>query len=270
MALRVAFAPGVTPSKWFGVWSARMPDEPLEVIPLESVPTATADAIALLLEDAADVALVRLPLPASAPDDAFRSIPLYTELPVVVLPKDHELTLLEQVSDADIAEIEQVEVQAGRTPLRALAIAAGATGGADAVELVTAGVGYLVVPKSVARLHSRKDVVARDFVPAEGDSGEQRVALVWRADVQSPEVLAAEPERWRNVDEFIGVVRGRTANSTRGADTVEAIEAAKKLKPTAVAKAKAAEARAAKAKSQGSRAKKKPAAPGRTRPRRSR
>jgi hypothetical protein len=266
MPLRVAFAPGVTPSKWFGVWNERMPESPLGILPLESYPTATADALALLETDAADVALVRLPVPA----DGYRAIPLYTELPVVVLPKEHELGLLEQVSAADIAEIAEQEVAAGRAALQQLEIAAGPTGGADATELVAAGVGYLVVPKSVARLHSRRDVVSREFAGEQASDDEVRVALVWRADVQSPEVLEAEPERWRLIDEFVGVVRGRTANSTRGAETVEAIEAAKKLKPTAVAKAKAAEARAAKAKSSGARGKKKPAAPGRTRPRRSR
>ncbi|MDO9395531.1 MAG: LysR family transcriptional regulator substrate-binding protein [Herbiconiux sp.] len=257
MAFRVAFAPGVTPSKWFGIWAERLPRDPLEALPLDSVPTATAEALALLTQDAADVALVRLPLPA--PDEGFRAIPLYTEAPVLVVPKDHEVSLVEQISLDELAELGRLDEEAGRPALRMLELAPGATGGDDLMELVAAGVGVAVLPKSVARLYARRDVVSRELVGEGAGEREERVALVWPADVQSE-----HPERWRLVDEFIGVVRGRTANSTRGADTVEAIEAAKKLKPTAVAKAKAAEARAAKAKSTPG--KKKPATPGRTRP----
>ena len=252
MAFRVAFAPGVNPAKWFGLWNERQPSVPLEPMPLDSLPTATDDAVELLRTDAADVALVRLPVPA----DDFRSIPLYTEQPVIAVPKDHEVTLVEQVTPAEIAELGRIDEAAGRPGVRLLEVAPGPTGGADVFELVSAGVGFAIVPKAVARLYSRRDVVSRDLVGEGAEAYEQRVALVWPADVQ-PE----HPDRWPLVDEFIGIVRGRTANSTRGAETVEAIEAAKKLKPTAVAKAKAAEARAAKGG-----AKKKPAQPGRTRP----
>ncbi|WP_290804740.1 LysR family transcriptional regulator substrate-binding protein [Herbiconiux sp.] len=255
MAFRVAFAPGVNPAKWFGLWNERQPSVPLEPMPLESLPTATGDAVELLRTDAADVALVRLPAPA----DDFRSIPLYTEQPVVVVPKDHEVSLVEQISLAELAELGRIDEAAGRPGIRLLEVASGATGGADAFELVSAGVGFAIVPKAVARLYGRRDVVSRDLVGEGAEAYEQRVALVWPADVQ-----AGHPEAWTLVDEFIGIVRGRTANSTRGVETVEAIEAAKKLKPTAVAKAKAAEARAAKAAKGGT--KKKPTQPGRTRP----
>lgn len=259
MAFRVAFAPGVNPAKWFGLWNERQPSVPLEALPLDSLPTATDDATELLRTDAADVALVRLPVPA----DDFRSIPLYTEQPVVVVPKDHEVSLVEQISLAELDELGRIDEEAGRPRIRLFEVGAGATAGADVFELVSTGVGFAIVPKAVARLYGRRDVVSRDLV---GDGAEvyaQRVALVWPADVQ-----AQHPEAWTLVDEFIGIVRGRTANSTRGVETVEAIEAAKKLKPTAVAKAKAAEARAAKAAKggKGATAKKKATQPGRTRP----
>jgi len=258
MAFRVAFAPGVNPAKWFGLWNERQPSVALEPLPLDSLPTATDDAVELLRTDAADVALVRLPVPA----DDFRSIPLYTEQPVVVVPKDHEVSLVEQITLAEIADLGRIDEAAGRPGVRLLELASGATGGADAFELVSAGVGFAIVPKAVARLYGRRDVVARDLVGEGAEAYETRVALVWPANVQSE-----HPEVWTLVDEFIGIVRGRTANSTRGVETVEAIEAAKKLKPTAVAKAKAAEARAAKAAKGGKGgAKKKPTKPGRTRP----
>jgi DNA-binding transcriptional LysR family regulator len=72
--------------------------------------------------------------------------------------------------------------------------------GEAAIELVAANVGVAVMPQSVARAHSRKDVVARPLV----DGVETRISLVWPT-------AGAHPL----VDEFIGIVRGRTANSSR-------------------------------------------------------
>lgn len=37
--LRVAFVPGVTPDKWFGVWAERRPDVPIVAVPLETSPS---------------------------------------------------------------------------------------------------------------------------------------------------------------------------------------------------------------------------------------
>jgi DNA-binding transcriptional LysR family regulator len=226
MGLRVAFAPGVTPAKWFRVWQERLPAEPLEPIVLPTVLTATDEAVELLRTDAADLALVRLPVPGAG----FNAIPLYDEVPVAVVPKDHEASLLEEVSFAELGGLALARLEAGSD-----------TGAA--VELVAAGVGYVVLPKSVARLHSRRDVVALDLTGPGAEELGERVALVWRAGVSD--------ERAELVDEFVGIVRGRTANSTRGAATTEAIAAAKAQRPTAAAKARAAEARAAAAKKGG-------------------
>jgi hypothetical protein len=72
---------------------------------------------------------------------------------------------------------------------------------ADAIELVAAGVGLLVVPQSLARLHHRKDLTYRPV----SDAPESRIALSWPQD-----------ETTDLVEQFIGIVRGRTVNSTRG------------------------------------------------------
>jgi DNA-binding transcriptional LysR family regulator len=72
---------------------------------------------------------------------------------------------------------------------------------AAAVELVAAGVGILVTPQSLARTYQRRDLTYRVVTDAPTSS----VALVWLRD------------RHTNlVEEMIGIVRGRTANSTRG------------------------------------------------------
>ncbi len=72
--------------------------------------------------------------------------------------------------------------------------------GEDAVELVAANVGVAIMPQSVARALSRKDVVARPL----RDAPDTAISLVWPT-------LSAHP----NSDVFVGIVRGRTANSSR-------------------------------------------------------
>ena len=70
----------------------------------------------------------------------------------------------------------------------------------DAVETVAAGTGVVIVPMSVARLYPRKDVVQRPVT----DLPPTKIGLVWLLDNEDERVQA-----------FIGIVRGRTVNSTR-------------------------------------------------------
>lgn len=177
----VAFVLGVTPGKWARVWGERMPGHPLELRPLHP-----AAALAALASGDAHAAFVRLPVE----DESLSAIPLYEEQPVVVVPKDHELSLLDEISPSDLE---------GATVLDG-------DWAAD-VELVAANVGVRILPQSVARALSRKDVVARFATGA----ATTRVALVWRADSTSD-----------LIEEFIGIVRGRTANSSRGSMAVAA------------------------------------------------
>ncbi len=86
----------------------------------------------------------------------------------------------------------------GDRPGRAAAIAPATT--AEAIELVAAGVGLLVVPQSLARLHHRRDLTHRPLADAPGSG----VGLAW-PDTENTELM----------EEFIGIVRGRTANSSR-------------------------------------------------------
>jgi DNA-binding transcriptional LysR family regulator len=86
----------------------------------------------------------------------------------------------------------------GDRPGRSAAVAPATT--AEAIELVAAGVGLLVVPQSLARLHHRRDLTYRPLADAPGSS----VGLAW-PDAENTELM----------EEFIGIVRGRTVNSSR-------------------------------------------------------
>ncbi|MBN0040883.1 LysR family transcriptional regulator [Cellulosimicrobium cellulans] len=205
---RLAFVPGATPAKWVRTWRERLPD-----VPLDLVAVAAADAERALRDDEADAAVLRLPVDR----DVLSAIRLYEETPVVLVSRDHLLAALEPeepVALADLADdvllrpLDDVVPWAGEpgaaddapAPPGRPAVERPATTG-DAVVLVAANVGVAVVPQSLARLHHRKDVTYRRL----DDAPTAPVALAWLAD-RDDEL----------VEEMVGIVRGRTVNSSRG------------------------------------------------------
>jgi DNA-binding transcriptional LysR family regulator len=185
----------VTPAKWVRIWKERLPD-----IPLELLQVSVAEASDALRDGTADAALVRLPVDRTV----FSAIPLYTETTVVVVPKDHVVTAAEEVTLEDLADEVVIhpldDVMGWDRPPGEPAFERPATT-ADAVELVAANIGVLVVPQSLARLHHRRDLTYRPVT----DAPESGVALSWREDATTD-----------MVEDFIGIVRGRTVNSSRG------------------------------------------------------
>ncbi|MEV5874680.1 LysR family transcriptional regulator substrate-binding protein [Streptomyces sp. NPDC052101] len=194
-SFRLAYVPGVTPAKWVRIWNERLPDVPLTLVqvPAAQVPEA-------LRAGEADAAFVRLPVDRTY----FSAIPLYTETTVVVVPKDHLITAAEEVTLADLSEEVLFhpldDVFEWDSPPGEPAFERPATT-PDAIELVAANVGLLVVPQSLARLYHRKDLAYRPVT----DAPQSSVALSW------PEAATTDL-----VEDFIGIVRGRTVNSTRG------------------------------------------------------
>ncbi|HEV6953887.1 MAG TPA: LysR substrate-binding domain-containing protein [Promicromonospora sp.] len=211
---RLAYVPGATPGKWAAVWRERLPDVELELVQVEA-----ADVAAALESADVDAAIGRLPVDK----EVFSAIPLYEETPVVCVSRDHLLAALaddETVTGADIAEDPvwvpaddvlfadhpvpgKAPVDPDGSPLDRVPTTA------DAVATVAANVGVAVLPMSLARLHRRKDVTYR--VLADGPVAP--VGLVWPT------------ERTTDlVEELIGIVRGRTVNSSRGRGAPAAAE----------------------------------------------
>lgn len=168
---------GVSADKWTRIWRERMPE-----VTLRTVAVDDADAVASL-SGAVHMVFARLPLPDD--DDQLNSIALWEELPVAVAGKDHPIKVFDTVTLADLADEELY-------------------GGADdaTLDILAAGHGVGRMPQSVFRATGRRDIVAREIT----DAPPTRIALVWRRSLQG-----------ELVDEFIGIVRGRTANSSRGA-----------------------------------------------------
>ncbi|TFD72057.1 LysR family transcriptional regulator [Cryobacterium fucosi] len=247
----IAFVAGVTPTKWTRTWAERRPDQPLEVFR-----TDPTEQDQVLRDGRAQVSLVRLPV-----DETDLSlIALYREIPVVVAAKDHFIADQDSVLVADLAGEHLLQDPDAVPEWRAVAteIRDGTRRALpkmrdldEAMEQVAAGVGILIVPHSIARLHSRKDVVSR---PVE-DVAESQVSLAWLTS-----------ETTEDVEEFIGIVRGRTKDSSRIDSLPAGSERVKKEKKTDKAKAAAKAVRVAAAKAKPAVSRKTQSAPGRTRP----
>ena len=194
---RLGAVPGATPGKWIRIWRQRFADVALELVSL-----SVAEQRDALIAGAVDAAIVRLPIEK----DDLHVIALYDEVPVVVVAADSALSAGDELRPVDLAgevlivpaddvlEVGPIEgTQSPRfDPPQTTE---------DAIATVAAGVGIVIVPMSLARLHHRKDVVFRPFV----DGPIAPVGFAWHADRQTPDV-----------DAFIGIIRGRTANSSRG------------------------------------------------------
>lgn len=240
----VAFVAGVSPDKWSKRWRERYPDAPLDLTLVE-----VADQRAVLDDGRASMSFVRLPVER----DGLHVIPLYEEISVAVVSVEDDLSLESEVAVADLAghqlvtdpadlpgwaEVAKVE----RLPYPAMAAK-------DAVEVVASSEGTVaVLPMSVARLHHRKDVVARPLT----DGPVHPVGIAWRADDDDP-----------RIETFVGIVRGRTAHSSRNAEEAQPKAKAAKQAPTkrATQPPKKAAAKGAAARRTGKPAAKRGAAP---------
>ena len=194
LSLTLGYVPGGTPAKWARTWSERHPEVPLELRLI-----AAADAAAAVRAGTVDVAVLRLPTDTSG----LAVIPLYEETTVAVVPADHVISAADEIAAADLDDEPML------VPLDDVLSWADAPGApvqhrpettGDAIELVAAGTGVLIVPQSLARLYHRKDLTYRPIT-----------------DAPSCPVALAVPEGPQPalVEEFIGIVRGRKPGSSR-------------------------------------------------------
>ena len=282
--LRISYVPAIMPGKWFNRWHERFGDRvQLAEVPvreargldslhqdlclidpaLNSAEETASEAPAEVSAEAtehAPVPVVEVPEnpfahmsivrpdrePASTDGEKYHSIRLYEELPVVILPVDHVLTVLDEVPVEELAEEFLLQpasdIPAYEEVSRAWRESAGrivpeGLTDKETIELVAAGVGLYIVPMSIARFYHRKDLTYRpvaglDLYP---------VHLVWP---RAPKGEPRSEELEALLQDFIGIVRGRTATSERGSETRQARAeriAAEKAKEKA--KARAANAR---------------------------
>lgn len=189
-SFRVGFVTGATPDKWARTWRER------SRVPLDLVPVEEAEQEALLRDGSLDMCLVRLPVDR----DGLHLIPLYDEVAVVVVGVEHVVTAAEEVELADLADEQLVLPHRSAWTPSADQLDWPTMTVRDAVEVVAAGTGILLVPMSIARLHHRKDVTFRPVT----DLPPTGIGLAWLVERDDA-----------RTQEFVGVVRGRSVRSSR-------------------------------------------------------
>lgn len=216
--LRVVFSPGINPDKWFARFDERVPG-------WRTAGAAADDPLTHITNGEADVAIVRLGR-TGVDKEKFHAVTLYEEQMGVAAPKDHPIEVLDRVRWAELSD----EMFMYTTPPDGIDDLPKLR---EMLGVVAANVGIAVAPRPLLRALRTRGVVNRDLLlpagptPADRGSsapdsqdaaaptpalpGETMVALVWLTSRDADEV-----------QEFVGICRGRKAGSSRGELTQKA------------------------------------------------
>lgn len=272
--LRLGFARGVAPAKWERRWRAARTGQRLELVPLdlgfgdapEAGAAGAADTAALaascdvlILRTAADGAPAGAPGDGGAPAPARRALRLYGEALGLVVAKDHELAAADSVAPDDLAYVtllDHPDHAPGWPAAQPWADPAWMPAGPRAaLELVATGAGAILLPLPLARHLSRKreHVVLPLRADGAGDAegaAPPIAAVVWAT-------WAAERDA-DDVQRLAGVLRGRTARSSRSGGSGAGADPDPRAEIRARRAARAAEAEQQRAKRARQAAKLKP------------
>ena len=190
--LRLTFATGTEPGKWFERFRRATEHGGLASIDAD-------DAIRMLLSGDVDVALARLPhggIDKRMSEDTMHVVRLYTESRGVAVPKDSVFAELgEAVDPRDIADEHLNYRIADDASLDIDEIRAG-------LQVVAANVGIVIAPRPLLKVLSKKQVVPLELKDPRVPQTD--IALVWLKDKDS-----------EAIQDFVGIAKGRTLNSSR-------------------------------------------------------
>ncbi|OMH24550.1 hypothetical protein BKD30_08210 [Tersicoccus phoenicis] len=175
--LDVGFVEGTTPGKWLRRWRERHPE-----LPLTEHPLTQRDQLAALTDGRVRLLLGR----DLQRTEAMHVIDLYVEDMAVAAARDHVIAAFDALTLADLAQ--ETVLDPGDLSTAAL------------LDVVATGAGIAVLPLPLARVVNNRAVVLRPVIDAEPT----RVGVAWWAADEDPVI-----------EEFIGVLRGRTASSSR-------------------------------------------------------
>lgn len=190
--LRLTFATGTEPGKWFERFRRATDHGGLETIDAD-------DAISVLLAGDAEVALARLPLGGidkRISEDSTHIVRLYAEDRGIAVPKDSVYAEVgEAVDPRDVAD-EHVNYRiADDATLDIDEIRAG-------LQVVAANVGIVIAPRPLLKNLSKKQVVPLEL--KDPTVPQTEIALVWLKNKDS-----------EAIQDFVGIAKGRTQNSSR-------------------------------------------------------
>lgn len=187
--LSLGFVTGSEPDKWVRRYSDTTAHGGVDARGL-------ADPVPALERGELDVAIVRLP--DARIDDRFHTIALYEEQLGVAVPKGSVYAEVgEPVSREDVAdEIVNYRLNdEGVVDIPALA---------EALQVVAANVGIAIAPRPALKVLSKRQIKHLPFI--DPDAPTTSIALVFARDQDSDAI-----------QDFVGVAKGRTANSSRQA-----------------------------------------------------
>lgn len=199
-ALRVGFARGVAPGKWARRWEEATGSR-LELVPLLARGTNGFDLVLERVDPGA------LPQGADGPEPSRRAVRLYEESVAIVVAADHELaderragldalqlvTLLAHPDHAPAWPAPEPWADPSWMPSDAAA----------ALELVASGAGAILLPLPLARHLSSKREHA--VLPLDAELPGTEIWASWAIERDAPDV-----------QQLVGILRGRTARSGRG------------------------------------------------------
>lgn len=225
--IRLGFTRGVAPSKWADRWGRAVPERALELVPISQQfgrsGSEEARSCDMLIERA-----VPGERPLTHTPDGVRThhaMLLYEEAIALVLPKDHELAKEAAIHIDDLSLVKLLDYP-GHAPDWPAAEpwvdqSWEPRGLAAALELVATGLGGILVPLPLAQhvANKREHAILRVV----GDSPESlplRGSTVWAT-------WAAEHNS-EDLQQLAGIMRGRTARSSRRAQEKPESPSAKK------------------------------------------
>ncbi len=224
-ALRLGFVRGVAPSKWAKRWAEAVPSIPLELVPLP--PSGRPDPGDAPL----DVILERVQPGAHPHTDGpepRHALRLYREAVALVVPADHELAQHASVDRDALALLTLLAHPAHGPEWPEAARWADPTWmpphAQAALDLVATGAGAILLPLPLARHLARKRVHA--VIPVV-DSEPLPGTEIWASWAAARDA--------GDVQQLVGIMRGRTARSQRpGATTAADTPVTKSTRATSV------------------------------------
>ena len=212
--LRLWCAPGTSPDKWLQRFGEARPDVTVELI------AGVSDSVAFdeLLRFRVDVALVRHNVDEALTQREFpggvrlHAVGLYDEDAAIVAARDHDAEYWDEHDSIPLGDAaEWMRLDPADYP-------DDVSGQRMMVEVVATGAGAVAeLPFPLARKLSRKDVVVRRLQV----EPRTRVSVVWvhpdSADVVTDTELSDTERESREavIQDFVGVLRGRRAGSSR-------------------------------------------------------
>lgn len=184
--LSLSFVTGTEPGKWFDRYRDRTNHGGLHEDPSDdpfSQPT--------------QLKLMRLP-DARVDPERFHIVRLYEEASGIAVPVDHTLTLVDEISEDDVAEEKILyRYEGGEVDIQAVR---------DNLQVVAANVGVVIAPRPLLKVLAGKKIETRNFRSTTTGVPATTIALVWEKDADS-----------EAIQDFVGIAKGRTLNSSRQA-----------------------------------------------------